>query len=95
MLQGGWKEVERANSYICNRWPPCGISNEFKEFIFYLDPTDRVGLRGESEMQLLIQNPVTFIYLPSMRGITGEFAGETSREHIAEWQKQGKGKVEY
>ena len=60
-----------------------------------MDPTDRVGLRGKSEMQLLIPNPVTFICLPSMHGITGEFTGKTSQEHIAGWQKQGKGKIEH
>lgn len=43
-------------------------------------------------MQLLMPNPVTFIYLPSIHGIAAEFTGETSQEHIAGWQKQEKGK---
>lgn len=92
-LQGDWSDVEQAGCCICNRWPPCGVSNEFKEFIFHLDLTDREGLRGESEMQLLMPNPVTFIYLPSIHGIAAEFTGETSQEHIAGWQKQEKGKI--
>lgn len=66
-----------------NRWPPRGVSNEFKEFIFHLDPTDGEGLRGESEMQLLTPNLVTFICLPSIHGIISELAGETSQEHVA------------
>lgn len=59
------------------------------------ESNSRVGLRGESEMQLRIPNPVTFVHLPSMHGIMGEFPEETSQEHVAGWQKQEEGKVVY
>lgn len=73
-----------ADHTICNRWPPRGVSNEFKGIIFHLDPTDREGLRGESKMQLLTPNRATFICLPSIHGILGEVSGTTSQEH-ATW----------
>lgn len=71
---------EGADHTICNRWPPRGVSNEFRGIIFHLDPTDREGLRGESEMQLLTPNQATFICLPSIHGILG-VSGTTSEEY--------------
>lgn len=87
--------TEGADCSTCNRWPPREVSNEFKEFILHLDPTDREGLRGESEMQLLTPNPVTFICLSFIRGIISELARETSQEHVAGRQMQGQEKREY
>lgn len=94
MLQGGWNDVERANCSICNRWPPCGVSNEFEDFIFHLDLTDREELRGASEMQLVVPNPVTFIYLPSIHGITGELAGETYLTGTYSWMAEARKRKE-
>lgn len=59
----GWNRVEPANCCFYNRWPPCGIVNEFKE-------TSIQQTEGDSEKKLkysyLHQTLLTFVFLLSI-----------------------------